>query len=169
MKDFLDFIKLPSHLLGALAIASGILLFAPNKVIQLLYMTNFRNTYGFIIGIVFITSVSILLILVIKRIYKHINNECQAKKLKESQEKYLKDLDYEKTSLIISFLREPTHTISLPMQDGRVIELQYYNVITPAGSTHLVSMPNPQIIYFLQPWVKARINENSELRAKFIV
>ena len=37
MKDFLDFIKLPSHLLGALAIASGILLFAPNKVIQLLY------------------------------------------------------------------------------------------------------------------------------------
>ena len=150
MKDFLDFIKLPSHLLGALAIASGILLFAPNKVIQLLYMTNFRNTYGFIIGIVFITSVSILLILVIKRIYKHINNECQAKKLKESQEKYLKDLDYEKTSLIISFL-------------------QYYNVITPAGSTHLVSMPNPQITYFLQPWVKARINENSELRAKFIV
>lgn len=127
------------------------------------------QAYGFIIGIVFITSVSILLILVIKRIYKHINNECQAKKLKESQEKYLKDLDYEKTSLIISFLREPTHTISLPMQDGRVIELQYYNVITPAGSTHLVSMPNPQITYFLQPWVKARINENSELRAKFIV
>ena len=55
------------------------------------------------------------------------------------------------------------------MQDGRVIELQYYNVITPAGSTHLVSMPNPQITYFLQPWVEARINENSELRAKFIV
>lgn len=32
MKDFVDFLKLPPYILGALAVVSGILLFLPDKV-----------------------------------------------------------------------------------------------------------------------------------------
>ena len=73
MKEFLDFLKLPTYILGALAIASGILLFAPDSVIQLLYMTEFKANFGFTLGIVFITSVSILAVLLIKLVYGGIS------------------------------------------------------------------------------------------------
>lgn len=52
MKDFVDFLKLPPYILGALAVASGILLFLPDKVIKKLYMIEFRDKYGFTIGII---------------------------------------------------------------------------------------------------------------------
>jgi len=48
-----------------------------------------------------------------------------------------------------------------------VIELQHLQIITPAGQTHLVDMLDPQIQFFLQPWVIQRINNDDELRQKF--
>lgn len=167
MKEFLDFLKLPTYILGALAIASGILLFAPDSVIRLLYMTEFKANYGFTLGIVFITSVSILAVLLIKLVYGGISEKHNLKKLKEAQTKFLMKVDSEKVYLINTFIQQPTHTMMLPMHDGLVIELQRYNVISPAGQTHMVSMLNPQITFFLQPWVLKRINENEELQTKF--
>lgn len=167
MKDFIDFLKLPSYLLGALAVASGILLFAPDEFIRMLYMDNFRDTYGFTIGIVFIVSVSILAVLVLKLFCRSVSRRHNSKKLKENQEKYLLTISSEKVELINAFLQQPTHTLKLPVQDGLVIELQYYNVITPAGATHLVSMPDPQINFFLQPWVVERIKENKDLQRRY--
>ena len=104
MKEFLDFLKLPTYILGALAVASGILLFAPDSVIQMLYMTEFRAKYGFTIGIIFITSVSILTVLIIKLIYKAISEKRNLKKLKEAQTKFLMKLDGEKVDLINTFI-----------------------------------------------------------------
>ena len=89
------------------------------------------------------------------------------KKLKEAQTKFLMKMDGEKVDLINEFIQQPTHTMMLPMHDGLVIELQHYNIISPAGQTHMVSMPNPQITFFLQPWVLERIKENEELQMKF--
>lgn len=167
MKDFVDFLKLPSYILGALAVASGILLFAPDSVIASLYMTEFRAKYGFTIGIIFIVSVSILAVLIVKAIYKGISEKKDIRKLIEEQRKFLYKISGEKVELIREFLSHPTHTLMLPMNDGLVIELQHYDVISPAGQTHLVSMPNPQIMFFLQPWVVERINESEELKTKF--
>lgn len=60
MKNIVDFLKLPPRILGALSVASGLLLFLPNAIIEKLYMTSFRDKYGFAIGIVFVVSTSIL-------------------------------------------------------------------------------------------------------------
>ena len=89
------------------------------------------------------------------------------KKLKEAQTKFLMKADDEKVDLINALIHQPTHTMMLPVNDGLVIELQHYNVISPAGKTHMVTMPNPQINFFLQPWVLERIKENKELQTKF--
>ena len=62
-KEFMDFLKLPPTILGALAIASGLLLYLPDDVIKRLYMESFRSNYGFIIGIIFVISISILVML----------------------------------------------------------------------------------------------------------
>ena len=167
MKDFVDFLKLPPNILGALAVASGILLLLPDKVIKKLYMIEFRDKYGFTIGIIFIVSLSILIILLVLKIYHFFNDKRLNKKVAEGQLKYLRNMSREKVMLVNAFLQERTHTLELPVNDGLVIELQHFGIITPAGQTHLVSMPDPRIKYFLQPWVENKIRSDDELIRKF--
>ena len=167
MKELVEFLKLPTYILGALAIASGILLFAPDHILQKLYMTEFKVSFGFTLGIVFIISVSILSVLLIKELYKYAKQKYDLWVLKKEQTKFLLKIEGRKVDLINAFIQKPTHTMMLHMHDGLVIELQHYNVISPAGQTHIVSMPDPQINFFLQPWVLERVKENKELQAKF--
>ena len=167
MKDLLELLKMPAYLLGALAIASGILLFSPDNIISMLYMTEFRTNYGFGIGITFTLSFSILVVLLLKLAYKGLKDKYDIWQLKKSQNKFLMKLNNQKVGLIKEFIKQPTHTVILPMHDGLVLELQHFVVISPAGQTHMISMDYPQIPYFLQPWVIERINENEELKKKF--
>lgn len=167
MKDFVDFLKLPPYILGALAVASGILLFLPDKVIKKLYMIEFRDKYGFTIGIIFIVSLSILTILLVLKIYHFFYDKRLDKKVAEGQLKYLKNMSRDKVMIVNAFLQERTHTLELPVNDGLVIELQHFGIITPAGQTHLVSMLDPRIKFFLQPWVENKIRSDDELMRKF--
>ncbi len=167
MKDFVDFLKLPPYILGALAVASGILLLLPDKVINKLYMIEFRDKYGFTIGIIFIVSLSILTILLVLKIYHFFYDKRLDKKVAEGQLKYLRNMSRDKVMIVNAFLQERTHTLELPVNDGLVIELQHFGIITPAGQTHLVSMPDPRIKFFLQPWVENKIRSDDELMRKF--
>lgn len=56
---------------------------------------------------------------------------------------------------------------SILMHNGEAIDLQHFYIISPAGATHAADMDDPQISYFLQPWVIDLITSISELRIKF--
>ena len=167
MKNIVDFLKLPPRILGALSVASGLLLFLPNVIIEKLYMTSFRDKYGFTIGIVFVVSTSILVVFLVVIIAKKIKDKYYNKRLKKARVAYLKRIDGNKVELIRYLLNESTHTAMLPMHDGVVLELQHFYAILPAGSIHAVNMAEPQINYFLQPWVIEEIDGDPELKAKF--
>ena len=167
MKNIVDFLKLPPRILGALSVASGLLLFLPNVIIEKLYMTSFRDKYGFAIGIVFVVSTSILVVFLVVIIAKKIKGKYYNKRLKKARVAYLKRIDGIKVELIRYLLTESTHTAMLPMHDGVVLELKHFYVILPAGSTHAVNMADPKINYFLQPWVIEEIDGDPELKAKF--
>ena len=57
MKDFVNLLKLPPKILAGLAIASGLLLFLPDKIISKLYMDSLKSKYGFLIGVIFIVTI----------------------------------------------------------------------------------------------------------------
>lgn len=167
VKDFIEFLKLPPNILGALSISSGTLLLLPDKIAKKIYMTEFRDKYGFTIGIIFVVSTAILVVLLASKIYHYFHDKSSSKKLVEAQTKYLKRMNREQVAVIREFINEPTHTLPLPYNNGLVIELQHLQIITPAGQTHLVNMLAPEIKYFLQPWVIQRIDNDDELRRKF--
>ena len=101
------------------------------------------------------------------RKWKKIKGKYYNERLKKARVAYLKRIDGIKVELIRYLLTESTHTAMLPMHDGVVLELQHFYVILPAGSTHAVNMADPQINYFLQPWVIEEIDGDPELKAKF--
>ena len=70
------------------------------------------------------------------------------------------------------FIKDKTHTLSLPMNDGLILELQYFGIINAAGNTQLADMGydnSVYIKYFLQPWVIGIISNNEELSKKYKV
>lgn len=83
-----DFLKLPSNIMSAMSLASGVILFLPDKIIKKMYMIDFKNKYGFVIGAVFIVSTSILIIGSLISIYKFLHSKCSNFKFKRIQRDY---------------------------------------------------------------------------------
>lgn len=67
--DIVNLLKLPAKVMFAIALASGLVLFFPDHVIQKMYMVLFKNKYGFTIGIVFYISLSITVVSFLAFIY----------------------------------------------------------------------------------------------------
>lgn len=138
MKDFVGFLKLPPTILAGLTIASGLLLFLPDHIISLLYMDNLKEKFGFAIGAVFITSVSILGSYAAVEMGRKIYQKCRYRLIMRSKRKLLKTLEPVEIQIIRDIMAEPSGTLDLPMQHAAVIKLKYHQIISPAGSTHLV-------------------------------
>lgn len=166
--NFAEFLKLPTRIMSAISLASGIILFLPNSIINKLYMTDFRNKYGFIIGAVFIISTSILIIGVTIKLYKFLNSKYVRKKVKVNSKKLLVSLDTYKKTIVYMLYKKENNTDILPLNDGAVVFLDYWRVIQKATNQYYVEdLSNPQFPYFLQPWVIDALNEDGELLLSF--
>lgn len=66
-------LKLPMKIMVALSIGCGLILFLPNNIIEKMYMLKFRDDFGFIIGLFFVISSTIVIcnfvVFIIKKIF----------------------------------------------------------------------------------------------------
>ena len=170
-KSFIELLKLPPTILSAISLVTGLILFFPDKLIEKLYMSSLREKYGFIIGTIFLLSTVMLIVMLINYFYKKIRDKFSNKKMIKNQIKYLKELDKTKTNFIKEFIKEKSHTLTVCMNDGNVIELDHFGIISMAGRTQPVDIDFDNSIYvkyFLQPWVLKRINQDEDLKKKFL-
>lgn len=171
LKRFIELLKLPPTILIAISLVTGLILFLPDIAIGKLYMLNLKAKFGLLIGIMFLLSTIMLLVLLIHYFCKIISKKINNKKLIKNQIKYLKELDKTKTNFIKEFIKEESHTLNVCMNNGSVIELSYFGLISIAGGTQLVNIDFDNSInakYFLQPWVLKRINQDEALKKKFL-
>lgn len=134
-------------------------------------MYEFRNNYGFIVSLVFLVSFSILIILLVTTINKYVLKKYKNRKLMNKRKKYLLEVDKTKLKIIKNFIKNDTHTLKLNQNDGLTQEFLFYGMISMAGSTQAVDFGYDNEIYlyyFLQPWVIKLINENEELKKKYL-
>ena len=165
--NLMDFFKLPIKIIGALAIASGIILFLPNEVIDKMYMMSFREKYGFSIGILFIVTTSILLVSFIILVHKHFSKKYYKKKFEDSAPKRLKELSQYQKVIIYDLYKNNSYTDELPIGDGAVRTLEHGCFIVKTVSQHLTDMDNPMFPFMLQPWVVDELNKSQELANDF--
>lgn len=163
MKDFISFLKLPPSILSALVIASGFIIFAPTELLERLYFIDFKDKYGFYIGLVFIVSLSILLVYLIIKLVQYIFEKKSNKKRSENQLRFLKELNIDEKQLIREMIESSDYTLELPVNNGVIVKLQNYFVIAPAGTTHLVNGYDMRIPFFVQPWVVKMVRENPDI------
>lgn len=150
-----ELLTLPTKIIASLAIATGLILFLPKNILNLLYLEAFNNKYGFIIGITFTISLAILIstmcIVVVKLFFYRYQN----KKMIKNGEKYLQTLNGFEKSIIEELYNKPDNTLELPINKGIVKTLEYHNVIGKITNQNLVYGDSSEwaFPYLLQPWV----------------
>lgn len=163
-----DFFKLPNKIMAALALASGMILFLPNTIVEKMYMMDFRNKFGFAIGLIFIVSFSILFITSLVACYKYFRHKYLMRKFKATAKKRLNDLDTYQKALIYDLYCEDNHTDELPLHDGAVNFLEHNMMIGKATTQYMVSdLNNACFPYMLQPWVISELQKDNELLSSF--
>lgn len=165
MKMIPELLKLPVKIITALCIASGLILFLPNNIINKLYMINFKNSYGFVIGIIFVITLSIvacyLIFYLAPIIWNKLTHKHKTKKIKARRKEIMDNLNDNEREIINELMKQPDNTLELPFNTGIVKKLTYYNIISPTSSENYVDLFEPIIPYFLQPWVFDYINEKN--------
>ncbi len=162
-----DFFKLPVKIIVALTIATGGILFSPDLIAKKMYIMDFRDQHGFIIGIIFITSVSLLVIHLSVFLYKLIENTILKFKFEKDSKEILKNLNTYQKSLVCLLYTRDNYTHDLPLYDGGVIFLENSLIITKAATEYLVNTNNPMFPFVLNPWVVKELQENQELLSSF--
>ena len=163
-----EVLTLPATIMAALSLASGILLFSSTSILKRMFMIEFRDKYGFIIGIVFIVSISILIVNLIYKTAQSISNTKAKKYFYTTAEKRLRKLNNYQKSIIYALYQQDNRTLPLPLHDGAVLELEQHYMIGKAASKYLVNdLNNALFPYLLQPWVSDELNSKQELLSDF--
>lgn len=163
-----EILTLPMTIMAALSLASGILLFSPTALIERMYMLDFREKYGFIIGIVFIVSVSILFVNFIYKTSTSISNAKSKKNFYATAEKRLQKLNNYQKAILYALYQQDNRTLPLPLHDGAVLELEQNMMVGKATSQYFVNdLNNASFPYLLQPWVVDELNNKSNLLSDF--
>lgn len=159
-----DILTLPTNIMAAISLSSGILLFLPNSFLERLYIIEFREDNGFMIGMIFVLMSSILIINLVFNTMKVISDQRRNKEFyKNAKVKILSLSDYQK-GIIYGLYEEENRTYLLPMYDGAVQELNHLFIIQKAASQIFTFNPNnPELPYFLQPWVVGEIKKHPDL------
>ena len=125
---------------------------------------------AFILGPIFILSISVLTVMLGVFIFKKIADKISWKRINKKTKEYLLNADSTKTALIREFRADETHTLSLPMNDGLIIELNSLGIISMAGNTQMTGPRfdgQLEVRYFLQPRIISIIDNNPELKKKY--
>ncbi|MDQ0090531.1 hypothetical protein J2T12_003954 [Paenibacillus anaericanus] len=163
-----DLLNLPTTIMIALSLSSGIVLFSPESILKKMYMIDFRNEYGFVLGLVFIISLSILIVNLIYQTSKSISGKRARVNFYATAKIRLSKLnDYQKAIVYLLFSQD-NRTFNLPLHDGAVLELNEKMIIGRATSTYFVEDLNNAVFpYLLQPWVSEALSDNTDLLSDF--
>ena len=165
---FADFLKLPVKVFAALALATGIVLFSPDFIIKKLYLESVRDRIGSVIGIVFVVSISIVLISILLALIEFVMKFFYRIKFKLNSEKSLKELDDYQKFIIYGLYCQYNHTDELPLNDGAVRSMEQKRMIGKVTNQYLVMDVNNAVFpYLLQPWVVTALNKHNDLRDSF--
>jgi hypothetical protein len=165
-----DFFKLPTKIMAALALGSGIILFLPDWIIKKMYLDPFRTTYGFVIGIIFIISFTIFNVTIFINIFKYFKVQKANKWFLNTAGERLSNLSNYQKAIVFMLYEQFNHTIELPLHDGAVQHLEHDLIIQKATTQYMVNdLNNARFPYFLQPWVINELQKNSSLAEKFMV
>lgn len=167
--DWLDkipkWIQIPLKiLLPALCIFSGFLLLISDGLAEKLYLREFRQQNGFAFGLIFVITLTLILVYLIffasKPAIQKLNNYILKKKLI----KKFKNLESIYKSVLYQMYKTPSHSIEMELSNA----IATYLLNISAVDRGVVSRIGYIFDFYLQPWVIWGIESEIKDAEKFI-
>lgn len=117
LKNLFDLTKLPAKFFFLFAVISGFILFADNTILEKVHLDKLNETFGWIVGLVFIASTGLVIVNFIIWLFKYVRTQFKIRKIKYSFKERLKNLDLHEQSVIREFLINQQTSIEMPIDD----------------------------------------------------
>jgi len=123
LSELTSFSKLPANIILIIALISSLLLFTDNNFLEKLALLEFKNEYNKYIGIIFLFTVSITFINILKYSYKSIKIKYKKYSEKEKVKQTLNNLDEQEKAILREFYVQNKNAITASYQDASVKNL----------------------------------------------
>lgn len=150
LKNLFDLTKLPAKFFFLFAVVSGFILFVDENILQKIHLDKLNDSYGWIVGLVFIASSGLVIVNFTIWLFKYVRAKLKIGKLKKGFKERLKNLDLHKQSVLREFLLNQQSSIEIPIDDPVVsgllkkrilmINKQFGNAFMMTGSYTSVSI-----------------------------
>lgn len=142
-------------LLPSLAIFSGFIMFANEKLLGMLYLLEFREENGFAFGLTFVVCSSLIICYVGMFLITKLVDAHQGFILKKKQYKLFINLDDVYKQTLVEMYKSPTRSIRMEVSNSVAAYLEAIHAI---GRSSISSM-GIVFDFYLQPWVVKSIEK----------
>jgi len=118
-----DLTKLPAKFFFLFAVLSGFILFSDAELLKRLHLEKLNDSYGWIVGLVFISTSGLVFVNSIIWIFKSISNKLKFRKIKKEYIEKLRNLDYHEQSVLREFIINQTSSLEVPIDNSTITGL----------------------------------------------
>lgn len=167
--DWLDkipkWIQIPLKiLLPALCVFSGFLLLISDGLAEKLYLREFRQQNGFAFGLIFVITLTLILVYIIFFASKPAIQKLNNYMLKKNLIQKFKDLEPIYKSILYQIYRTPSKTMTMDIDNANTVYLMNINAVGHGQ----VAVLGFSFNFYLQPWVIWGIESEIKDAEKFI-
>lgn len=130
LKALFDLTKLPAKFFFLFAVLSGFILFADSNLLKKIHLEKLNDLYGWIIGLVFISSSGLVLVNFVIWLFKTLSYKIEFFKVKKEYIERLKKLDFHEKAVLREFIINQKSSIEAPIDDATITGLIRKNILT---------------------------------------
>lgn len=130
IKALFDLTKLPAKFFFLFAVLSGFLLFADLDILKRIHLEKLNDTYGWIIGLVFISATGLVFVNFVIWAFKAINDKIKFFKVKKEYLELLKNLDIHEKAVLREFIINQKSSIEVPIDNPTITGLIRKNILS---------------------------------------
>ena len=157
-----DWLRLPLKTIVGIAVASSVLLFSPHQFLASLGLDTAVHTVRPMLGIVFVVSVSIVVVAGLAGVARFFKPWIVQWYLIFHGRRRLHQLTPDEKTILGYYLRNQTRSQSLPLQSGVVHALERERIIIRASN---LGQPGTLTVFdfCIQPWAWEYLNAHPEI------
>ena len=152
LSRIVDLAKIPTRLFAVVVVASGLVLFLPQKAVQRIGVVELRADYTGYLGIAFIVSVSLLAVEVVLWAVRKAQKRARRGAAERAVEDAMLNLDGTEKAVLREFLIAGSKTLRLPLEQAPVASLRKSGIVrcsaeagvrTTVGTVFALSLSAP--------------------------
>jgi hypothetical protein len=159
LTKLVDALRLPTKTFGALAVASGAIIFCSQPLLAMVGLAKFRDDFRPYIGVAFVLSVSFLFVALVSAVWVGAAKRVRHYRLIRAGQQRLRNLNSQERSILGFYIARQTRSQTLDIKSGAVNALVKEGIIARGSSLGTIY----GFDYIIQPWAWDYLNKNMHL------